>query len=145
MRYVPVDVCGPTLLESAAQLTSVYPEVSVDGIVADVTRDLHAMQSDRPKLVLFLGSTIGNLDERVTLCFLRDMAAMLNPGDRLVLGMDMFKPVEIFEAAYNDSRNVTVSGEPPSTLPVSIRLHFSMKSSSAWNASSSEEGRSCGR
>jgi L-histidine Nalpha-methyltransferase len=107
VRYVPVDVSGSALLESAAQLRSVYPEVKVNGIVADFTRDLHRLQSDRPKLVLFFGSTIGNLDEGEALSFLQDVAAMLNPGDRFLLGLDMVKPVEILEAAYNDSRNVT--------------------------------------
>lgn len=107
VRYVPVDVCGPALLESAAQLKTVYPEVKAEGIVADFTRDLHKLQSDRPKLILFFGSTIGNLDEKEAMSFLRDVAAMLNPGDRFILGLDMVKPVEIIEAAYNDTRNVT--------------------------------------
>jgi L-histidine N-alpha-methyltransferase len=107
IRYVPVDVCGPALRESSAQLKSVYPEVKVKGIVADFTRDLHRLRSDRPKLLLFFGSTIGNLDEREASAFLSDVAAILNPGDRFLLGLDMVKPVEILEAAYNDSRNVT--------------------------------------
>jgi L-histidine Nalpha-methyltransferase len=107
VRYVPVDVCGPALLESAAQLTAVYPELRVNEIVADFTRDLHRQQSDRPKVVLFFGSTIGNLDDGESLSFLQDVAAMLNPGDRFLLGLDMVKPVEVLEAAYNDSRNVT--------------------------------------
>ena len=107
VRYVPVDVCGSGLLESAAQLATVYPEVRVNGIVADFTRDLHRLQSDRAKVVLFFGSTIGNLDEREALSFLQDVAAMLNAGDRFLLGLDMVKPVEILEAAYNDSRSVT--------------------------------------
>ncbi|MBF0508991.1 MAG: L-histidine N(alpha)-methyltransferase [Deltaproteobacteria bacterium] len=107
VRYVPVDVCGPALLESAARLTAVYPEMRVNGMVADFTCGLHKLQSDRPKVVLFFGSTIGNLDEGEALAFLQDVAAMLNPGDRFILGLDMVKPVEILEAAYNDSRNVT--------------------------------------
>ena len=107
VRYIPVDVCCPALMESAAQLAKVYPEVTVNGIVADFTRDLRRLQSDRPKLVLFLGSTMGNLDEGETLSFLQEVAAMLNQGDRFLLGLDMVKPVEIIEAAYNDSRSVT--------------------------------------
>jgi L-histidine Nalpha-methyltransferase len=107
VRYVPVDVCGPALLESEAQLTTAYPEVTVERIVADFTRDLHRLQSGRPKIVLFLGSTIGNLDQQEALAFLRGVAAILNPGDRFLLGLDMVKPVEIIEAAYNDSRKVT--------------------------------------
>jgi L-histidine N-alpha-methyltransferase len=99
LRYVPVDVCGPALRESAAQLTSVYPEMRVNGIVADFTRDLHRLQLNRPKVVLFFGSTIGNLDEEEASSFLQDVAAMLNPGDRFLLGLDMVKEVEILEAA----------------------------------------------
>ncbi|MFH1114032.1 MAG: L-histidine N(alpha)-methyltransferase [Pseudomonadota bacterium] len=107
VRYVPVDVCGPALLESEARLTTVYPEVRVHGIEADFTRDLHRLRLDRPKLVLFFGSTIGNLDDAETSSFLLDVAAILNPGDRFILGLDMVKPVEIIEAAYNDGQNVT--------------------------------------
>ncbi len=107
VRYVPVDVCGPALLESAAQLRAAYPEMRVKGIEADFTRDLHLLRSDRPKLVLFFGSTIGNLEEGEVSSFLKNVAAMLNPGDRFLLGLDMVKPVEILEAAYNDSQNVT--------------------------------------
>jgi L-histidine N-alpha-methyltransferase len=107
VRYVPVDVCNAVLRESASELTAVYPELGVNGIVADFTRGLRRMQSDRPRLVLFFGSTIGNLDEQEASSFLHDVAAMLNRGDRFLLGLDMMKPVEILEAAYNDSRNVT--------------------------------------
>lgn len=107
VRYVPVDVCGPALLESAAQLAALYPEVKVNEIVADFTHDLHMFKSDRPKIILFFGSTIGNLDEGESLSFLQNVAAILNPGDRFLLGLDMVKPIEILEAAYNDSQNVT--------------------------------------
>jgi L-histidine Nalpha-methyltransferase len=107
VRYVPVDVCASALRQSAAELTAVYPELRVAGIVADFTSDLHRLKSDRPKVVLFFGSTIGNLDKREALSFLRDVAAILNPGDRFLLGLDMVKPVPILEAAYNDSRSIT--------------------------------------
>jgi L-histidine N-alpha-methyltransferase len=107
VRYMPVDVCASALTQSAAELTAVYPKLRINGIVADFTRDLHCIQSDRPKLVLFFGSTIGNLNEREASSFLQGVAATLNPGDRFLLGLDMVKPVEIIEAAYNDSRSVT--------------------------------------
>ena len=123
LRYVPVDVCGPALKESAAQLTREYPEVSVNGIVADFTRDLHRLQSNRPKVVLFFGSTIGNLDDEEAASFLQDVAAMLNPGDRFLLGLDMVKEVEILEAAYNDSRNVTAEFNKNMLLVINRELH----------------------
>lgn len=107
VRYVPVDVCDSALRQSATQLKTVYPELRVNVVVADFTRDLHRLRSDRPKLVLFFGSTIGNLNELEAASFLQGVASMLNPGDRFLLGLDMVKPVEILEAAYNDSRNIT--------------------------------------
>ena len=107
VRYVPVDVSASALTQSTAELTTVYPELRVNGIMADFTRDLHKLHSDRPKVVLFFGSTIGNLNEREATSFLQGVALMLNPGDRFLLGLDMVKPVEILEAAYNDSRNIT--------------------------------------
>lgn len=125
MRYVPVDVCGPALLESAAQLKTVYPEVRVKGIVADFTRDLHKLQSDRPKVVLFFGSTIGNLDEHEASSFLEGVAETLNPGDRFVLGLDMAKPVEILEAAYNDSQSVTAEFNKNILLVINRELRAS--------------------
>jgi L-histidine N-alpha-methyltransferase len=125
VRYVPVDVCSSGLQASAAELRTVYPEMKIKGIVADFTRDLHRLRSDRPKLILFFGSTIGNLDEWEALSFLRDAAALLNPGDRFLLGLDMVKPVEIIEAAYNDSRNVTAEFNKNILHVINRELHAS--------------------
>lgn len=107
VRYVPVDVSHAALRESGKELRAVYPELEVSGIVTDFTRHLHRLESDRPKLVLFFGSTIGNLEEPDSLAFLKGIAGILNPGDRFLLGLDMLKDVDILEAAYNDSRHVT--------------------------------------
>jgi len=107
VTYMPVDVSYAALMESAQELMDGYRELEVKCVVADFTRDLHRIQSNRPKLVLFLGSTIGNLDESESRSFLQGVAGILNSGDRFLLGLDMLKPVNILEAAYNDSRNVT--------------------------------------
>ncbi len=106
-RYVPMDVSETALVRAGKDLRAVYPELEVAGVVADFTQDLHRIESDRSKMVLFLGSTIGNLDEDQSLSFLRSVGEILGPGDRLLLGMDMIKRKEILEAAYNDSQGVT--------------------------------------
>jgi L-histidine Nalpha-methyltransferase len=106
-RYVPVDVSQTALVKAAKELLKIYPELSVSGIVADFTSDLHRLPHDRPKLVLFLGSTIGNLDNIESAAFLSQVASMLDLGDRFVLGMDLVKAKDVLEAAYNDSQNVT--------------------------------------
>jgi L-histidine Nalpha-methyltransferase len=107
VRYVPVDVSHAALTASAQELAETYPELKISAIVSDFMRDLHRLESDRPKIVLFFGSTIGNLDERESSAFLKCIAKILNPGDRFILGLDMVKAEEILEAAYNDSRHIT--------------------------------------
>lgn len=107
VRYVPFDVSETALTRSAEVLRSTYPELTVQVLVGDFTRDLHRIPSGRPKRVLFFGSTIGNLDEPESLAFLRSVADILGPDDRFVLGLDMLKDTAVLEAAYNDSRGVT--------------------------------------
>lgn len=106
MRYVPVDISATALYEASQELQYAYENLSIIGIIADFTRHLEFLPSER-KLITFLGSTIGNftLSERVS--FLRGVAGVMYPEDRLVLGLDMLKPVDLIEAAYNDSQGVT--------------------------------------
>jgi L-histidine N-alpha-methyltransferase len=107
VTYMPVDVSQAALTQSAEELKAVYPELEIECVASDFTRDLHRVPSNRSKLVLLFGSTIGNLDEPESRSFLRGVARILNSGDRFLLGLDMLKPAHILEAAYNDSRNVT--------------------------------------
>ncbi len=107
IRYVPVDVSEPAILSATSELMSLYPDLTVAPVVADFTRDLHRIPSGRKKLVLFFGSTIGNLDEDEAKRFFRSLSECLGPEDRFLLGLDMIKPVEILEAAYNDRQNIT--------------------------------------
>ncbi|MFC1836440.1 L-histidine N(alpha)-methyltransferase [Thermodesulfobacteriota bacterium] len=106
-RYVPVDVSESALLEASQELLCMYPEMSVKVLICDFTSDLNWLPSGRPKLILFLGSTIGNLDESEAVSFLRAVAGALEEGDRFLLGLDLVKPTNVLEAAYNDSRGVT--------------------------------------
>jgi L-histidine N-alpha-methyltransferase len=105
--YVPVDVSSSALEASAMELLRMYPNFCVQGLVADFTTDLHLLPDDRRKLILFLGSTIGNFDDAQTESFLRALSNTMRNGDRFLLGLDLVKPLEILEAAYNDSQQVT--------------------------------------
>ncbi len=122
VAYVPVDVCASALRQSSGELKTSYPELRINGVVADFTRDLQCVKSDRPKLVLFFGSTIGNLNEREASSFLQGVAATLNPGDRFLIGLDMVKPVQIIEAAYNDSQRLTAEFNKNILLVVNRQL-----------------------
>jgi L-histidine N-alpha-methyltransferase len=106
-RYIPVDISETALLSASRGLARYYPELEVEAVLADFTRDLSNIPSDRHKLLLFFGSTIGNLDEDECRAFLDAVANTLRTGDRLLLGLDMLKPRAILEAAYNDTQQIT--------------------------------------
>jgi L-histidine N-alpha-methyltransferase len=109
VRYVPLDVDRDTLESSAARLLDEYPELRVHAVAGDFERDLvHVPPPVGRRLVLFLGSTIGNLDGPARHRFLVEARKLLpDDHDRFLLGVDLVKDVKVLEAAYNDSAGVT--------------------------------------
>jgi len=107
-RFVPIDVSESILRESAESLVERYPKLQVHGIVGDFMHHLGTVPaSEGRRLVLFLGSTIGNLDEPERLSFLQSVRGMLSSQDHFLVGMDLVKDIAVVEAAYNDSQGVT--------------------------------------
>jgi len=109
VRYVPLDVDRLTLENSAARLLRDYPHLRVHAVIGDFERDLaHVPPSVGRRLAMFLGSTIGNLDEPARQHLLVGLRGLLpDAGDRLLLGVDLVKEVKILEAAYDDAAGVT--------------------------------------
>ena len=107
LRYIPVDVSETALTEASEELLKVYPKLEVLGIVADFTLHMDAVPCDRRKLIFFLGSTIGNFNEKKREEFLKLVAGTMNERDSFLVGFDMLKPEATIEAAYNDTRGVT--------------------------------------
>lgn len=106
--YVPVDVSGDFLADTARRLRRDYPELEVEAIVADFTRPFSLpAHLPAPHLVAFLGSTIGNFPPPADAALIRGVAAALQPGDYLLLGTDLRKDVATLEAAYNDAEGIT--------------------------------------
>jgi L-histidine N-alpha-methyltransferase len=110
-RYVPLDVTEGLVRSTAEELVEELPGLTVHGIVGDFERHLRhvpAPLDDGPRVVAFLGGTIGNFPPGSRRRFLRRMSRLLRPGvDRLLLGTDLVKDVETLEAAYNDAEGVT--------------------------------------
>ncbi len=109
-RFVPVDVSEGTLREAAAMLSERYPDLAVQGVVGDFTLHLGhlaRLPDDGHRLVAFLGGTIGNLNVEERAAFLGALADALAPGDWLLLGTDLVKPVDRLVAAYHDPGGVT--------------------------------------
>jgi len=107
LRYIPVDVSESALTEASEELLRLYPGLEVLGIVADFTMHMEAVPRDRKRLIFFLGSTIGNFNEKMREKFLTLVTETMNDGDSFLVGFDMLKPKATIEAAYNDARGVT--------------------------------------
>ena len=108
-RYVPLDVTESMVLACADELVDEFPGLRVHGIVGDFERHLpHVPPPDGPRIVAFLGGTIGNFTPGTRRRFLRAIAKLLRPGiDHLLLGTDLVKDPAVLEAAYDDSAGVT--------------------------------------
>ena len=107
--YVPVDISGDYLEQSARELQERFPSIEVIPVVADFARpfSLPAKIAQFPKLGFFPGSTIGNFVPWSASDLLRQFRALLGPGSQLLIGMDRVKPVERLIAAYDDPEGVT--------------------------------------
>ncbi|QDV38268.1 L-histidine N(alpha)-methyltransferase [Tautonia plasticadhaerens] len=109
LHYVPVDVSETILEESARSLVDDYPALNVTGIVSDYHTALRAVRRrfPGPKLVVFLGSSLGNFDDEDAVALLRHLSEALGPEDRLLIGLDQVKDAATLEAAYDDAAGVT--------------------------------------
>ncbi|MEU3478294.1 L-histidine N(alpha)-methyltransferase [Streptomyces sp. NPDC033754] len=107
--YVPVDVSESALTGAADSLLADRPGLRVHALVADFTRGLALPGTPGPRLVAFLGGTIGNLLPSERRTFLRSVRAMQTPGDALLLGTDLVKDEETLVAAYDDAAGVTAA------------------------------------
>jgi len=108
---VPVDVTEALVLATAAELVDELPGLRVHGIVGDFERHLgHVPEAEpgAPRIVAFLGGTIGNFPPGSRRRFLRGLARMLRPTiDHVLLGTDLVKDPALLEAAYDDAQGVT--------------------------------------
>ena len=107
--YVPIDISGDYLRESAAAVDARFPKVAVHPVEADFTRpfDLPGQIAGLPRIGFFPGSTIGNFIPESATNLLRHFRNVLGTGAKLLIGMDRVKPVERLIAAYDDPEGVT--------------------------------------
>ncbi|WP_153504999.1 L-histidine N(alpha)-methyltransferase [Cumulibacter manganitolerans] len=108
-QYVPVDVSLGALRAAVPQLRQFYPELAIRGVVADFDRHLAHLPGEGRRLVALLGSTLGNYPPLPRGEFLGGLAATLNDGDTLLLGLDLVKDAGRLVAAYDDAAAVTAA------------------------------------
>jgi dimethylhistidine N-methyltransferase/ergothioneine biosynthesis protein EgtC len=106
-QIVALDVSETALREASVALHAEYPSAAVHGVVGDFTEHLGLLPGEPPRVVAFLGGTIGNLlpDERAK--FLTSLRNVLQPGEWLLLGTDLVKDPDVLVRAYDDAAGVT--------------------------------------
>lgn len=115
LKYVPIDISLSSIERGSKALLLDYPQLIVDAYVADYFSALRALgetttrdsQERQRSVLIFLGSSIGNLDPSESLTLLGEIRQVLSDGDAVLIGADLKKPVEIVLPAYNDRLGVT--------------------------------------
>jgi len=110
LLYVPIDISRTALVESARALLRAYPDLTVVAVAAEYDDGLPYVPEvvgDRPKLLLWLGSSIGNFDPPDAVAFLRRVRQVMTPEDAFLVGMDLHKDRAVLEPAYDDAQGVT--------------------------------------
>ncbi len=104
---MPVDVSADAIEWAMPGLVADYPELEVHGVVADFERHLGRLPAEGPRLVAFLGGTIGNFFPEQRRAFLGALGDTFAPGDALLLGTDLVKGADRLVPAYDDAAGVT--------------------------------------
>ena len=108
-QYIPIDISVSALEGLIADYSTCFPELDVNGLVADYFSGIKWLNHryKRRNLILFLGSNIGNFDHGQARLFLRNLWISLNKGDLVLIGFDLKKDIDLLLGAYNDSRGIT--------------------------------------
>lgn len=108
-RFIPFDVDPSVLRDAAGALHAEYPDIEIEVVCGDFEQDLGTVPKVGRRMVVFLGSTIGNLTAQPRAEFLAALADSMQPGDSLLLGTDLVKDVGRLVRAYDDSAGVTAA------------------------------------
>jgi L-histidine N-alpha-methyltransferase len=106
-RFVPFDVDAGMLSAAATAIQREYPGIEIAAVCGDFEEHLAEIPGGGRRLFVFLGSTIGNLTPGPRAEFLAALAAVLQPGDSLLLGTDLVKDTGRLVRAYDDAAGVT--------------------------------------
>lgn len=108
-RYAPIDISEEAISELVANFRATLPEITIEPQVGDYLAILDSLkkQSQRRKVILFLGSNIGNFGEEATTKLFRSLRSVMNDNDLLFIGFDLQKDPRIIHQAYDDAQGVT--------------------------------------
>lgn len=108
-KYIPIDISSRAIQGLQSDLQKNLPDLEFDGLIGDYFQLIAGLNGSKQKVVLFLGSNIGNFSEDKSIQFLKRLNDVLNPGDQLLIGFDLKKEPEIILKAYNDPHGLTAA------------------------------------
>lgn len=107
VRYLPVDVSLASTRQAAERIKKKHPSVRVRPVIGRYESAFPLLRKHTPCMLMFLGSSIGNLNQTESRLFWRAVSRHLAPGDYVLLGVDLVKDEALLNAAYNDAAGVT--------------------------------------
>lgn len=141
LHYIPIDISYEILKDSSIELIQSFSNLKISAIASDYEEGLKLVSnlySEKAKLIIWLGSSIGNLNFDQSINFLKKVNSCMSEKDRLLIGMDMIKDTSILLKAYNDSKGVTANFNKNILLRINKNLggNFSIdefEHQSIWN------------
>ncbi|MDT5110302.1 MAG: L-histidine Nalpha-methyltransferase [Mycobacterium sp.] len=138
-RFIPFDVDSSVLAAASAAIGTEYPGIEIDAVCGDFEEHLDKIPRVGRRLVIFLGSTIGNLTPGPRAQFLSALSDTLQPGDTLLLGTDLVKDTGRLVRAYDDAAGITALFNKNVLAVVNRELHADFdidgfEHVSRWNA-----------
>ncbi len=107
-KYVPIDISSNALTGLEHRMKEEIPELEITSLHGDYFQMLSDLKkSPNRKIILFLGSNIGNMSDEQAKLFIASLSRNLNKGDKIVLGVDLIKGKEVVLPAYNDAAGIT--------------------------------------
>jgi L-histidine Nalpha-methyltransferase len=108
LKYIPVDV-SDIIIKSSEKLIEEFPDLKISGFISFYEDGIKLINEifDQDKLILFLGSSIGNFSPEGSFSFLKKISSFMNENDKLIIGFDLIKDDKILNEAYNDSEGYT--------------------------------------
>lgn len=109
--YSPIDISQEANDALSTRFKTMFPDLKISPLTGDYFKVLGSLKngSGRRKVLLFLGSNIGNFQQDKALGFFRELRAVMNANDRLFIGFDMQKDPRVIVAAYDDPEGVTAA------------------------------------
>ena len=107
LTFIPIDISTNSLSIISKRFQKEFPHMKVHPVQGEYMSILNTFDKDKNKVILFFGSNIGNLTEKLAKIFIKSLSEKMTIGDKILLGLDLKKSASIILPAYDDSSGIT--------------------------------------